>query len=441
MRVALGPGERIWRCTCSVSVYSRAWSVIRFVSPASAAQVLRRSLLQVSEPYDCIIAGAGAAGLSLAYHMVQAGLRDKRILLLDRAPKITNDRTWSFWEVGEGPFEPVVFRRWDRVWFHGEGISRCLYITPYTYKMIRGIDFYTFMQQWLAQQPNITVWYGEITGIEEVAGGVQVKAGGQVFGGHWAFSSLYKPAPRRPGYRYLLQHFKGWVVHAPRPAFDPQAATFMDFRVEQHGDVRFVYLLPFDAQTALVEYTLFSSELLPAEAYEAGLRAYLEGLLGLEHYEVLEAESGVIPMTDAPFALQPSPHVVQIGMAGGCTKASTGYTFRRIQEQSRRIAEALAQTGQPLYSEPARRRHALMDSVLLEVLEKKRSLGRRVFSQLFRKNPPQRVLRFLDEETGWLEDLQIMASVDIPVFAQATLAVLGGRWPRAELGSGLPKRG
>lgn len=390
----------------------------------------------MSEPYDYIIAGAGAAGLSLAYHMVQAGLHDKRILLLDRAPKTTNDRTWSFWEVGEGPFEPVVFRRWDRVWFHGEGISRCLHITPYAYKMIRGLDFYTFMNRWLKEQPNISVQYGEITHILESEHGAAVGLEGRRFSGRWVFSSLYKPPPKNPRYRYLLQHFKGWVVRLPRPAFDAQAATFMDFRIEQHGDVRFVYLLPFDAQTALVEYTLFSPELLPVEAYEAGLRAYLEGLLGLEHYEVLEAESGVIPMTDAPFARQPSPHVVQIGMAGGRTKASTGYTFRRIQQQSRRIAEALAQTGQPLYLEPARRRHALMDSVLLEVLEKKRSLGRRVFSQLFRKNPPQRVLRFLDEETGWLEDLQIMASVDIPAFVQAALAVLGGRWSRAGLGGG-----
>ncbi len=83
--------------------------------------------------YDYIIVGAGAAGLSLAYHLVQVGLRDKQILLLERAPKTTNDRTWSFWEVGEGPFEPVVFRRWDRVWFHGEGLSERLEIVPYAY--------------------------------------------------------------------------------------------------------------------------------------------------------------------------------------------------------------------------------------------------------------------------------------------------------------------
>ncbi|GIW25518.1 lycopene cyclase family protein [Meiothermus sp.] len=388
----------------------------------------------MSEPYDYIIAGAGAAGLSLAYHLVQAGLHDRSILLLDRAPKTTNDRTWCFWEVGEGPFEGVVYRKWNRVWFHGEGISRRLELAPYAYKMIRGLDFYRFMYRWIAEQPNIAVRYGEISRIEEREEGVEVRLNGQTFKGRWAFSSLYQPLPQDPRYHYLLQHFKGWVVRAAAPVFDTEAATFMDFRVAQQGAVRFGYVLPFDARTALVEYTLFSAELLPPEAYDAELRAYLGSVLGLDRYETLEAEFGIIPMTDAPFPRRPSPHVMNIGMAGGRTKASTGYTFQRIQAQSRRIAHALRQTGQPFYPEPAFSRHAFMDSVLLNVLEKQRCSGKQVFSDLFRQNPPQRVLRFLDEETGWLEDLQIMASVEIPTFVRATLEVVGRRL-------GQPKRG
>jgi lycopene beta-cyclase len=395
----------------------------------------------VSEPYDYIIAGAGAAGLSLAYHLVQAGLGDKRILLLDRAPKTTNDRTWCFWEVGENPFEAVVFRRWNQIWFHGEGISRRLQIAPYAYKMIRGLDFYTFMNGWLKQQPNISVQYGEIIHIQEGERGAVVELEGQSFTGRWVFSSLYAPPPKNPRYHHLLQHFKGWVVQTPSATFDAEAATFMDFRVAQQGSVRFGYVLPFDARTALVEYTLFSPELLSPEAYDAGLREYLEGVLGLGNYRILETEFGIIPMTDAPFPRQSSPHVMNIGTAGGRTKASTGYTFQRIQQQSRRIAEALAQTGQPFYPEPAFRRHALMDSVLLNVLEKQRSPGPKVFADLFRRNPPQRVLRFLDEETGWLEDLQIIASVDIPAFAKAALDVLNMRLQRVRLGEMPAKRG
>lgn len=418
---------------------------------------MRRSLYEVSEHYDYIIAGAGAAGLSLAYHMVQAGLRDKKILLLERAPKTTNDRTWCFWEVGENPFEAVVFRKWNQIWFHGEGISRRFNIAPYAYKMIRGIDFYTFMNQWVVQQPNITVKYGEISRIQEGDRGVVVGLEAQTFTGQWAFNSLYQPTPKNPRgrspsgqspgrpvhprYHYLLQHFKGWVIRTPRPAFDTEAATFMDFRIEQQGDVRFVYVLPFDPHTALVEYTLFSPELLPPDRYDAGLHDYLGHWLGLGSYETLETEFGIIPMTDAPFARQPGPHIMNIGTAGGCTKASTGYTFRRIQKQSRRIADSLIQTGQPFFPESAFNRHAYLDSVLLNVLDNHRSPGKQVFSDLFRKNPPQRVLRFLDEETSLLEDLQIMSSVDIPAFLRATVAVGRSRWLLPGSNWMEPKRG
>lgn len=37
--------------------------------------------------YDYIIAGGGAAGLSLAYQLVQSSLRDRRILIIDRDEK------------------------------------------------------------------------------------------------------------------------------------------------------------------------------------------------------------------------------------------------------------------------------------------------------------------------------------------------------------------
>ena len=373
--------------------------------------------------YDYIIAGAGAAGLSLAYHLNSAGLHDKRILLLDRAPKTANDRTWCFWEAGQSPFEPVVFRQWEQVWFHGEGISKALELAPYRYKMIRGIDFYQFIGHWLAQQPNISVQYGEIERLEETPEGATVWQNGQPHRAKWVFSSLYQPQPKQPQFYYLLQHFKGWVIRTPQPAFDPQAATFMDFRVEQKGEVRFAYVLPFDEQTALVEYTLFSSQLLPEAEYDAGLREYLSQFCGVREFEVLETEFGFIPMTDAPFGLQQSPHILNIGIAGGRAKASTGYAFKRIQAQSRRIVESLLHSGQPVYKQPAFDRHAWLDSIYLNVLDKKREGGREFFSGLFKKNPATTVLRFLDEETSWLEDLRIMSSVNIPKFVAATLEV------------------
>jgi lycopene beta-cyclase len=371
--------------------------------------------------FDYIITGAGAAGRSLVYHLGQAGFHHQRVLLVDEAPKRQNDRTWCFWEVGSGPFEAVVARSWDQLWFHGAEHSRRIAIEPYRYKMIEGGDFYRFTEEWIASQPNITRHYGRVERIEERGEGVAVLVDNEEYHGRWVFNSIYKPRRRHPSYVHWLQHFKGWVIKSREPRFDPEAATFMDFRIEQGNDVRFVYVLPYDAHTALVEYTFFSPALVTHEIYDAGLRSYIASHLGIDSYSIEHVEFGVIPMTDMPFVRQPSPHVMNIGTAGGMTKASTGYTFQRIQQQSARIAASLRTTGQPFYRKPLMNRHALMDGVLLNVLDTGRERGHIFFDKLFRRNPPQRVLRFLDEETSLAEDVALMMTANTPAFVAASL--------------------
>jgi lycopene beta-cyclase len=69
----------------------------------------------------------------------------------------------------------------------------------------------------------------------------------------------------------------------------------------------------------------------------------------------------------------------------------------------------------------------LLDSALLNVLDKGRDQGKRVFTDLFSRNPPQRVLKFLDEDTTLAEDIQIMSSVNIPAFMAALADSLTSR--------------
>ncbi|EFO80043.1 Lycopene beta and epsilon cyclase [Oscillochloris trichoides DG-6] len=378
--------------------------------------------------FDYIIAGSGAAGLSLAYHLDLAGLGDRRVLLIDQVRKEQNDRTWCFWETKPGPFEAVVAKRWSHLWFHGDTGSRRLAIAPYTYKLIQGGDFYRFMDDHFAQRPSVTRLYGRVEALrEDPEGGMQVQVDGQIFHGRWGFNSIAPLAPTPPGHAAWLQHFKGWVIRTDSPVFDPEAATFMDFRVEQGDDVRFVYVLPYDTHTALIEDTYFSPSLLPQEVYDAGLRHYIREWLGVERYSIEHVEYGVIPMTDAPFSMRLSPHIMNIGTAGGMTKASTGYTFQRIQRQSQRIARQLRDTEQPFYTDLGVSRHALMDSVLLNVLDNRRERGKTFFQQLFGHNPPQGVLRFLDEESTLLDDVRLMGTVNIPAFMAASFDVMSRR--------------
>ncbi len=367
-----------------------------------------------------IIAGAGASGLMLAYFLPVT----TRVLLVDKEKKTANDRTWSFWEAQTNPFESIVFKQWQTIFFHAEGFSKQFDITPYVYKMIRSADFYAFIQAELAKRPNVQFEYGQIESLESDTLEARVQVNGKLFRAPWSCNSAFRPEPQA-GFHHLLQHFKGYIIKTNQDTFDSSSATFMDFRIPQNNETQFVYVLPFDARTALVEYTLFSSTLLADGEYDASLKHYLRHFLYLEpnDYTILESEFGIIPMTDAPFPRLHSPRVMNIGVAGGRAKPSTGYAFLRILRQTQAIAAHWQATQSPLYPEPMFDRHAWMDSVYLQVLEQKRQGGAAFFSQLFQKNPAPTVLKFLDENSSLLEDLRLMSSVNIPVFTKSAFEI------------------
>ncbi len=382
--------------------------------------------------YDFIIAGAGMAGLSLAYRLPSSA----KVLLIDRDDPSRLERTWCFWEASAGPFEAAIHHRWSDIFVHGNGLSERYTIAPYTYKMLRGRDFYAFMQHWLEGQPQITVQRGQLQRLEASQDGATAWVDGVAFRAPWIFNSALRSAQSEIGFHSLLQHFKGWVIRSPRATFDASAATFMDFRTaQQPTGTRFVYVMPFDAHTALVEYTVFSPALLTDLEYDAGLREYIATQLGLEEYEILEVEAGVIPMTDAPFPRFHAPHVLNIGIAGGRAKASTGYTFQRSQRQAQQIAKSLLETGRPDAVTAGFNRHDWMDSVYLNVLLNGREAGSKFFTDLFKRNDAVQVLKFLDEGSSALEDLRLMTTVNIPVFTAAALEVIGSQVRRAVLKS------
>ncbi|MEN9600195.1 MAG: hypothetical protein RL596_2516, partial [Bacteroidota bacterium] len=70
--------------------------------------------------YDYIITGGGCAGLSLLFRFhTDPFFKDKKILVIEITQKNQNDRTWCFWENGNGLFEEIVYHKWDNIEFIG----------------------------------------------------------------------------------------------------------------------------------------------------------------------------------------------------------------------------------------------------------------------------------------------------------------------------------
>jgi len=374
--------------------------------------------------YDYIIAGAGCAGLSLAVHIINSGkFNDKKILLVDKEEKKSNDRTWCFWETGPGLFEPVVHHRWKQVWVHGDNFSRLMPLQPYEYKLVRGIDFYKHSFELIRKESNIDIRFGEIQLMSSDETETFIVADGKKITTDYIFNSILfeKPVLKSNEY-YLLQHFKGWIIETEKPLFNPEEATLMDFRIEQKHGTTFVYVMPFSSTRALVEYTLFTENLLRPEEYDQSLKNYISDFLQTTSYRIIEEEFGVIPMTNHKFPVN-TGNIFHIGTAGGQTKASSGFTFRFIQKHSAAIVEQLVNGNSPAVKSAKSRFH-FYDSVLLNILHHRTLPGSRIFTTLFLKNKPQQVLKFLDNESSLTEELKIIASLPTLPFLKAAIKQL-----------------
>lgn len=389
-----------------------------------------------------MIVGAGAAGLSLAYALTRHPATARQpITLLDPDDKRTNDRTWSYWERADRPglfaeTPGLVSAEWATAEVRSDTERLVLPLAPYVYRTIRGLDFYDAMRAHLAAQPHVAWVRAAVS--EVVDGSMEATArttDGREFRGTWLYDSRFRYAdvPRAAGRFYLAQHFVGWEIEATRDVFDPTIATLFDFRTPQRGAMRFHYLLPHDRRRALVEFTLFSADLLAPAEYAAELRRYLLAAhrLAPADYRIEAEEAGVIPMTDHPLTARApgSQRVVRIGSAGGASKPSTGFTFRRIQLRTAALVDALARTGAPWSPEAVPRRFRLYDAMLLDVLANHGGRAADIFVQLFRRNPPARLLDFLNEDTSFLADVAVMNSVPWAPFVAALTRQLGRGLP------------
>ena len=394
---------------------------------------------------DIAVIGAGAAGLLLADELTRPGGRTPpSVALLDLPrdhPRRPPARTWCFWEGAAGRFDGLLAGSWDSAGIVSpDGRLTRHPLNPLRYKMVRSPD----VETWLDARPGGAAHLTRVTGpARDVADGpsgavvaVDGPHGPLEVGARWVFDS--RPRPPRPDARTTLrQHFRGWFVEADRPSFDPRLPLLMDFRVPQPpAGLAFGYVLPTSERHALVEYTVFSRDPWPAQAYDLALRDYLAQALDVGSYRVAGVEHGVVPMTDATFPREQSRHVFRIGTAGGATRPATGYTFTAALRQARAVARAVELGARPVPPRPHRRRHLAMDAVLLRAIDTGR-IGPAFFTGLFRRNRAASVLRFLDGDSGPLDELAIGLRCPLAPMLRTCLD-LPARRPRGSSTDGPP---
>ena len=381
--------------------------------------------------FDYIFTGSGLSALMTVYEMLLSEkFNDMSMLLIDENKKKGNDRTWCFWDENDTPpkghpskrgelFGEIISKKWDQAIFSNETFNRVLELTPYQYKKINGLDFYELVFKKISEHKNIHFLNQKVIDFKELGNHCIVKTETESFTCNKIFNSIYHPniINSQTKFPLIQQHFIGWFIKSKEAVFTPNCATFMDFSVEQKGNTRFMYVLPTSEHEALLEYTLFSKDLLLKKEYEAEIEKYIENL-GIKAYEIIEKEQGNIPMTCYPFWKHNTKNIINIGSAGGWTKASTGYTFKNAYKKSKALVQLL--TSESDFTKFHKKdKFWFYDLLLLDILSSKNELGSKIFSSMFKEGNSSVVFKFLDEETSFLEDLQVIWRCPKMVFVKA----------------------
>ena len=299
------------------------------------------------------IIGAGCAGLSLAAALPQYTTRPVIVhgqpSLAEKQPHI-----WGFWEMDWLSDAAMLSRTSWPVWeFSAPGHPVIRHMTDTNpYHALVSSDWLSACRK----KAQTTTF--DNNNVAE-----------QLLAPDKATDTVFDSRPPYLDEPFMKQHFLGWEVYSKTPIFEAGIARLMDFNTDQSRGIHFIYLLPFDAHTALVESTMFSLTTEPDSWYEDAIKAYLFTQFSLTDFTVERTEKGCIPMA---FPARTHSSYPAIGSNSGAVRPSSGYAFTFIQKQVAALARQFS--GTPNVSDihvprPHRRRDLLMDAVFLDVLK------------------------------------------------------------------------
>jgi len=369
--------------------------------------------------YDFIIAGGGCAGLSLLDALLDSSLRNKKIAVIDKELKVANDRTWCFWSDSPKEYPYTLSGSWKNMALHTHSASIKKTLRKHQYNCLLSEDFYKPIIEKARQFENVDFILADIIEVKEGNEHATVVTNLGSYHATQVFNSLWKKNSFA-GKFFLWQNFFGAFVRTQKPVFNTDSIRLMDFRISQENETQFFYVLPFSETFALVELTKFETQTSDFKHFQSPIENYIQQHwhLQINDYSVERTEQGRIPMTDADFSACLSPHIFPIGTAGGNTKPTTGYTFKRIQAESKRIVNAL-RANKPLTFRARGKRFQFYDHLLLSILTEKPRLASDIFLSLFKNNDASKVVRFLEEETTLLEEISLISQLPWSPFLEA----------------------
>ena len=374
---------------------------------------------------DLVILGGGCAGLSLAWRLLALGEACPRVLILERRPAYSNDRTWCFWDDKDARMDGLMAHEWR--WLKLTWLAKTVWFDcgQSAYQMLPASSFYDRALQAIGDSPAVTLAQGQAVTAEPMLGSTGWTVGSNL--GQITARMVVDTRPQAvptAGGATLWQSFYGHEVCCEVEVFTPEAAELMDFTVGVQGQIPFTYVLPISKRRALIEATVFG----PAPLGQAALSAQLDGAVKQytagKPFSIVRSESGILPMGLARTPPSLGSGHVAVGVMAGGARASSGFAFQRIQQWAEQCSVAIA-AGHP----PTGHRNdpplvRLMDRLFLQVLRAAPQAAPELFLSLFERADSACVIRFLSGKSTVKDCFQVMSALPAKYFVRQLFSML-----------------
>ncbi len=362
--------------------------------------------------YDYVFIGMGASNGLMLLEFIKRGFHQtKRIAVIEKAQKNTNDKTYCFWSAPDASIvkdlSSIISYQYQFVQTNATKVQS---IQDQPYHCIKSIDFYNLVKATIALQP-IDVFEYQVDGVKAYSDHIEIAFNSKVIKGAIVFDS--RPpnfTPEANNKSFLLQTFFGYHIRLKDAVLNTDTFQMMNFDVDQSNYTQFVYNLPYAPNECLVELTRFGVDNIDVDY----AKKILDDKIGTEFgaYEIIAEEEGCIPMTVLKHPASSDDRIIHMGARANLIKPTTGYGFKKMYEFA-------AAFENPEKVQTSKTRFAFYDHLLLIILIRWPYIGKKIFTALFQKNSIQAIFSFLEEKSTVPAEIKIFASLPILPFLKA----------------------
>ena len=369
---------------------------------------------------DLLILGGGCAGLSLASRLSELGKDAPKVLIIERRESYTNDRTWCFWDIENPDYQSLTSHTWSKFEVANNNRSNVYNCSQHQYLMLESHHFYEDALANIRSNSSIQLMLGQ----EVLSAPIKTEHGWHIKTPNFELTAklvLDTRPPKKISHNdsVLWQSFVGYEIQTQSDYFSPEKMVLMDFdHTFEHG-LAFIYILPTTEKKALIEYTVFSENIIPKQQLITCLKKSISQKIDGCSYEILRVEHGVLPMGNKSATQDKDPTYLFAGLFAGAARPSSGYAFQRIQSWARNCAQSIA-TNNTLYAFPKERRlQSFMDGLFLNVIKKNPNIAASIFEDLFSQCDFKTVVKFMSDQASLREYFRIIRSLPSLPFIKA----------------------